>query len=44
MGAKVWIEDNRLCAKAENGLKGADIFLLSVQQAQLKCNDLWIFS
>ncbi|AKB50227.1 UDP-N-acetylglucosamine 1-carboxyvinyltransferase [Methanosarcina barkeri str. Wiesmoor] len=27
MGAKVWIEDNMLCAKAENGLKGADIFL-----------------
>lgn len=27
MGAKVWIENNMLCAKAENGLKGSDIFL-----------------
>jgi UDP-N-acetylglucosamine 1-carboxyvinyltransferase len=27
MGAKVWIENDMLCAKAENGLKGTDIFL-----------------
>lgn len=27
MGAKVWIENDMLCAKAESGLKGTDIFL-----------------
>lgn len=27
MGAKVWVENDMLCAKAEKGLKGADIFL-----------------
>lgn len=27
MGAKVWIENDMLCAKAENGLKGTDILL-----------------
>ncbi len=27
MGAKVWVENDMLCAKAEDGLKGTDIFL-----------------